>query len=69
MAAYGPGVKAFVKEALIWSTLSHANIMPLEGYVMVQNRPCLFSEWEDNGTINDFIKQKDDYDYVKLVSD
>lgn len=57
-----------MKKTMIWSTLSHENIMPLEGLVIVNAFPGLMLEWEENGTVHDYVAKNAGCDYVKLVS-
>ncbi|KAJ7588153.1 hypothetical protein C8J56DRAFT_785516 [Mycena floridula] len=53
-------LKVFYTEAILWSQLSHPNVLPLYGIYYLDNaeasRLCLVSPWMDNGNIVDFLK-------------
>lgn len=45
----------------------HKNILPLEGYLMEGAYPSLISEWMENETASDYVKQHPSIDRTKLV--
>ncbi|KAH0586831.1 hypothetical protein H2248_005678 [Termitomyces sp. 'cryptogamus'] len=50
--------KAFSREAVVWSQLSHENILPFYGIYFFDNTLCLVSSLMPNGTIYDFLGDK-----------
>ncbi|KAG5735329.1 putative serine/threonine-protein kinase kinX [Termitomyces sp. T112] len=47
--------KAFSREAVVWSQLSHENILPFYGIYFFDNTLCLVSPLMPNGTIYNFL--------------
>lgn len=42
--------------------------MSFQGYLLENDYPSLVSEWIDNGTVTDYLKNNPDYDAVHMVS-
>ena len=57
-----------MKEIRVWSTLAHTNILPLLGFVIEGDYPSLVSEWMENGTASQYVKEYPAYDLSGLVS-
>ncbi|KDQ56250.1 hypothetical protein JAAARDRAFT_306463 [Jaapia argillacea MUCL 33604] len=54
-------VKVLYREAIIWRSLSHENILPLVGIDAGSQSPCpciLVSPWMDNGNVNDYVRSQ-----------
>lgn len=63
--------QAFSREAILWSQLSHTNVLPFYGihrFGDKRNRIGLVSPWMHNGNINQFLKKCPDADRRSLVS-
>ncbi|KAJ3561049.1 hypothetical protein NP233_g10436 [Leucocoprinus birnbaumii] len=63
--------KAFVKEAIIWSQLSHPNVLPFYGIYVLgdqRSRMALVSPWQENGNIAVYLRNKPDSARFPLVS-
>jgi len=59
----------FYKEAIVWKSLNHPNVVPLVG-VSKDWFGCKFvmvSEWMANRRINQFVEAHEDVDRFKLV--
>ena len=61
-------LQAFCKELYIWSSLEHANIVKLHGFMIEDDYPSLILEWVSNGTVIEYVKANSQCDRVKLVS-
>ncbi|KAG6884595.1 hypothetical protein C0993_009762 [Termitomyces sp. T159_Od127] len=60
--------KAFLREVLLWSRLSHPNILPFLGAQMNEGlRFVLISPWMKNGNLRAFLKANPDHDRLKAV--
>ncbi|KAF9266392.1 kinase-like protein [Marasmius fiardii PR-910] len=61
----------FCKEVLIWTQLSHPNILPLIGVNSDLFEPefCLVSPWMINDDIISFLKRKPDHDRLQSICD
>ena len=57
-----------VKEIRVWSTLAHPNVLPLLGFVIEGDYPSLVSEWMENGTASQYVKEYPACDLSGLVS-
>ncbi|PPQ78259.1 hypothetical protein CVT25_011718 [Psilocybe cyanescens] len=65
-------LKAFSKEAVLWSQISHPNVLPFYGIFHldeVHGRICLVSPWMDRGNINEYLSQNPDVPRLLLTSD
>ncbi|TFK27653.1 kinase-like protein [Coprinopsis marcescibilis] len=65
-------IKAFSREAIIWSHLSHDNLLPFYGMYQLEdnsNRICLVSPWMDNGTLREHIGHNPRSNRLWLLSD
>jgi hypothetical protein len=65
-------VQVFCKEVIVWKYLSHPNIVPFIGAVMVteqgHEKYQIVSELMKNGRIGGFIERNQDVNKVELVS-
>ena len=57
-----------VKEIRIWSRLAHKNILPFLGFIIEGEYPSLISEWMENGTALNYVRENPDTDILELVS-
>ena len=57
-----------MKEIRIWSRLTHKNILPFLGFILEGEYPSLISEWMDNGTASDYVREHPEDDILELVS-
>ncbi|KIK01522.1 hypothetical protein K443DRAFT_98448 [Laccaria amethystina LaAM-08-1] len=65
-------LKVFAKEAILWSQLSHPNLLPFYGIYYLEDghgRVCLVSPWMNNGHIRDYLLENPRVDCTLLVSD
>ncbi|KAJ7588215.1 hypothetical protein C8J56DRAFT_67021 [Mycena floridula] len=68
-------LKAFYGEAILWSQLSHPNILPLYGIYDFSrggtSQLCLVSPWMDNGNISRFLRyaSADSFNRHSLIID
>ncbi|TFK27661.1 hypothetical protein FA15DRAFT_666121 [Coprinopsis marcescibilis] len=65
-------VKAFSREGILWSHISHLNILPFYGLYRLgssSGEMCLVSPWMDNGTLPHFLKENTTANRVLLMSD
>ncbi|EDR06697.1 uncharacterized protein LACBIDRAFT_299795 [Laccaria bicolor S238N-H82] len=65
-------LKVFAKEAILWSRLSHQNLLPFYGIYYLtygHGRVCLVSPWMNNGNIKEYLLENPQVDRVLLVSD
>jgi len=60
-------VQRFCKEAVIWKTLRHPNILPLIGVMMSKTQFAMASDWMENGNINEFLKTHPAANRLELV--
>ena len=61
-------LQSLAKEIRVWSTLIHPNILPLLGFIIEGGYPSLVSEWMDNGTASQYVKDHPECDLVAIVS-
>jgi len=54
---------------VIWRHLRHPNILPLVGVTLGQGRCSMVSNWMENGTINQFVKDNQDANRIDLLVD
>jgi hypothetical protein len=59
----------FYKEAIVWKSLQHPNVMPLLGVSVggTQFKFGMVSKWMGNGNINEFVEAHRDVNRFKLV--
>ncbi|KAL0069387.1 hypothetical protein AAF712_003410 [Marasmius tenuissimus] len=59
----------FYKEALVWTQLSHPNILPFHGVstTLFPQRFCLISPWMENGDIITFLKRAPAHDKLTAL--
>ncbi|KAG6907325.1 hypothetical protein DXG01_009407 [Tephrocybe rancida] len=50
--------KSFAKEAILWSQLSHPNVLPFYGLHVFRAQLSFVSPWAENGGIMDFLNQE-----------
>ncbi|KAF9258246.1 kinase-like protein [Marasmius fiardii PR-910] len=64
-------LREFHKEALLWTQLSHPNLLPFLGVntTLFPRRPCLVSPWMANGQITKFLELNPGHDRLKVISD
>lgn len=56
------------KEGIIWSRLSHENILPLLGFYGTGNDPIsMVSPWMDNGNLTTYLKKNESANRQELV--
>ncbi|KAL0066402.1 hypothetical protein AAF712_006444 [Marasmius tenuissimus] len=56
-------MKAFMREAVIWRSFDHPNILPLMGmYWFNSEQICLVCPWMENGNLLQFVKKHPDID-------
>ncbi|KAF8996191.1 kinase-like domain-containing protein [Cyathus striatus] len=63
---------AYRKEAILWSQLSHPNVLPFYGVHHLGDelgRICLVSPWMDNGNINVYLKRYPDANRLYLLKE
>ncbi|ESK96330.1 hypothetical protein Moror_7116 [Moniliophthora roreri MCA 2997] len=60
-------VKAFCKEALVWTHLDHPNVLPLLGVNTKEFYPafCLISPWMTHGDIVSYLEKYPEHDRLK----
>ncbi|KAG5637004.1 hypothetical protein H0H81_006148 [Sphagnurus paluster] len=64
--------KAFAREAVVWSQLSHLNVLPFYGIYRLgdaRNRIGLVSPWMENKNIREFLHKNPEADRLLLISD
>ncbi|KAF8996199.1 kinase-like domain-containing protein, partial [Cyathus striatus] len=65
-------LNAYRKEAILWSQLSHPNLLPFYGVHHLGDelgRICLVSPWMDNGNINVYLKRYPDANRLYLLKE
>ncbi|TFK27177.1 kinase-like protein [Coprinopsis marcescibilis] len=65
-------IKSVSKEAIIWSQLSHRNLLPFYGVYHMDdayNRICMVSPWMDNGNVSDYLKSHSSSNRILLIAD
>ncbi|KAG6914632.1 hypothetical protein DXG01_016206 [Tephrocybe rancida] len=50
--------KSFAKEAILWSQLSHPNVLPFYGLHIFRSQLSFVSPWAENGSIMEFLNKK-----------
>lgn len=61
--------RRFEREVTIWRSLTHKNVVPLYGFLRIDDDVYSVSPWMDNGTVNDFIKSKPQEDRLRILSE
>ncbi|ESK94318.1 hypothetical protein Moror_8183 [Moniliophthora roreri MCA 2997] len=64
-------LKKFCEEALLWTQLNHANIVPLFGVNTALFSPgfCLISPWYSNENIISYLKKNPEHDRLSAIYD
>jgi serine/threonine protein kinase len=57
----------FCKEALVWKSLRHPNVLPLIGVSVSERQFAMISELMENGNVNDYVKANPNVDRVRIV--
>ena len=52
---------------MTWNALCHPNVLPLIGVAMDNDFFAMASEWMENGSINEFVRENPDVDRLELV--
>ncbi|KAG6914092.1 hypothetical protein DXG01_002461 [Tephrocybe rancida] len=50
--------KSFAREAILWSQLSHPNVLPFYGLHVFRSQLSFVSPWAENGNIMEFLAQQ-----------
>jgi serine/threonine protein kinase len=61
------GPQAFIREAIIWRSFNHPNVLPFYGIYHWNNRFTLVSPWMENGNIVQYLKNNPDAKRAALV--
>ena len=56
-----------MRELCIWARLQHENILPLIGMAVIDGAPVLASEWMENGTMNEYLRNQEKVDILAMV--
>ena len=56
-----------MRELCIWVRLQHENILPLIGMVVIDGVPVLASDWMENGTMNEYLREQEGADILAVV--
>lgn len=68
--SFTPHLQLLVKEVVGWKWLRHQNVLPFVGVTFTSSTPIsIVSEMMENGNITDFVRENQDYNRVKLVSE
>ncbi|KAF9005070.1 kinase-like domain-containing protein [Cyathus striatus] len=65
-------IRAFSKEAILWSHISHPNTLPFYGifkHPYFESRICLVSPWMANGNINEYLRAHPEVNRHPLICD
>ncbi|TFK23020.1 kinase-like protein, partial [Coprinopsis marcescibilis] len=65
-------LKVFYRESILWSQLSHQNLLPFYGIYHldhVDRRLCFISPWMENGNVREYLAKKPNVDCLLLISD
>ncbi|TFK23026.1 kinase-like protein [Coprinopsis marcescibilis] len=65
-------LKVFYRESILWSQLSHQNLLPFYGIYHlhhVDRRLCFISPWMENGNVRDYLTKNPYVDCLLLISD
>ena len=60
-------MQSFARELCIWASFDHENILPLIGIAVIDGVPVLASEWMENGTMNEYLKEKEGANILAMV--
>ena len=60
-------MQAFARELCIWARFDHENVLPLIGIAVIDGIPVLASEWMENGTMNEYLKEQESVDILAMV--
>lgn len=60
---------SLIKEARIWETLNHPNVLPFFGLSYdAERRPALISPWMENGNVLEYMRRNPDTSRIQLIS-
>ncbi|KAF9259353.1 kinase-like protein, partial [Marasmius fiardii PR-910] len=61
----------FYKEALLWTQLSHPNLLPFIGVntTLLPGKLCLLAPWMVNGQVNKFLEINPSHDRLRVISE
>ncbi|KAG6875214.1 hypothetical protein C0992_004740 [Termitomyces sp. T32_za158] len=59
--------KAFSREAVVWSQLSHANVLPFYGICFLKDKLYLVSPLVPNGDVNDYLTERPEANRSNLI--
>ncbi|TFK28484.1 kinase-like protein [Coprinopsis marcescibilis] len=65
-------LKVFYRETLIWSQLSHENLLPFYGILQPDGndgRLCFVSPWMENGNVREYVCEHPEADLLLLMTD
>ncbi|KNZ79294.1 Serine/threonine-protein kinase HT1 [Termitomyces sp. J132] len=62
-------LKKLSKEVVLWSQLSHPNVLEMYGLFRFQGRPALVAAWIENGDINGYLQRNPSASRPRLVLD
>ncbi|KAG6807441.1 hypothetical protein H0H92_007534, partial [Tricholoma furcatifolium] len=65
----GSASRQFAREMLLWGQLSHPNIVPIYGIFRYKGRPCMVSQWMENGNIHEYLKKNLEAPRLQLAAD
>jgi serine/threonine protein kinase len=58
----------FCKEAIVWSHISHPNVLPLIGVATSPFKFCMVSPWMENGDVISYLKSDSPVNSIRIVS-
>ncbi|KAF9443788.1 kinase-like protein [Macrolepiota fuliginosa MF-IS2] len=61
--------KDFARETMVWSRLTHPNLLPFYGIYRSGDHLCLVSPWKEDGNISDYLKTNPEVARLPLVFD
>ncbi|EJC99208.1 kinase-like protein [Fomitiporia mediterranea MF3/22] len=59
--------KVLAKELYVWSKLGHPNILPLRGFALEGAYPLVISDWMENGTLREYLRDHAECDVEPLI--
>ncbi|EJD03602.1 kinase-like protein [Fomitiporia mediterranea MF3/22] len=59
--------KSLARELSVWSKLDHANILPLQGFIMEGSYPLVIAQWMENGTVREYLQRQPMCDIKSMV--